>query len=110
MINKTKLHGVCGSGRDYAITPDLTVLPCSSLAVKGLPLESFKNEEEIFDYYKEFIDKLKWEIDLFPECKNCHFKKKKQCQGSCLVYKFLQAKKLNKLTAKDLKLFNKKEL
>ena len=110
LINKTKLHGVCGAGRDYAITPDLTVLPCSSLAVNGPSLKSFKNEEEIFDYYKEFIDKLKWEVDLFPECKDCDFRKKKQCQGSCLVYKLLKAKKLHKLTSKELKLLKKKEL
>ena len=109
LIDKTKLHGVCGAGRDYAITPDLTVFPCSMLAVNGPSLQSFKNEEEIFDYYRDFIDKLKWEIDLFPECKNCSFRKKKQCQGSCLVYKFLQAKKLKNLTTKELKLFGKKE-
>ncbi len=106
LTKNIKLHGVCSVGKNYAITPNLTVLPCSALAVEGPSLETFKNEEEIFDYYKDFIDKLKWEIDLFPECKNCDFKKKKECQGSCLIYKFLQAKSSGKLTDKDLKLLS----
>ena len=104
LAKNSRLHGVCSSGKDYAITPNLTVLPCSALAIEGPSLETFKNGEEIFEYYKDFINKLKWEIDLFPECKDCDFKKKKECQGSCLIYKFLQAKDSGKLTDKDLRL------
>ena len=104
LTKNSNLHGVCGSGKDYAITPDLTVLPCSALAIKGPCLKTFKSRKEIFDYYKDFINKLKWEIDLFPECKDCDFRKRKECQGSCLIYKFLQLKSSGRLTGEDLKL------
>lgn len=107
LVKNSGLHGVCRSGEEiYSITPNLTVLPCSALAIEGPHLDSFKDEKEIFNYYKEIIDKLKWEIDLFPQCRDCIFKKNKQCQGSCLIYKFLQAKNSKKLTNKDLKLLN----
>ena len=78
LIKNTGLGGVCKAGSNYAITPDLTVLPCIVFALKGPHLNSFKNEKEIIDYYKKPLDKLRWEIDLFPECKNCLFKKNKQ--------------------------------
>jgi len=94
LIKNVGLSGICGAGRNYAITPDLTILPCVAFALEGPHLNSFKNEKEIIDYYKKPLDKLRWETDLFSECKNCLFKKNKQCQGSCLAYKFLQVKNL----------------
>ena len=104
LIDNNGLRGTCDIERTYTITPNLTVLPCSALAIEGPSLLSFKKEEEIFEYYKNFTDKLKWEINLFPECKNCDFKKRKECQGSCLIYKFLQLKSSGKLTDEDFKL------
>jgi len=104
LIKNSKLDGVCKSGEYCAITPNMTVLPCSALAIEGPSLDKFKNQKEITDYYKEIIDKLRWEIDLFPQCKDCLFKKNKQCQGACLIYKFLQAKNSGELTNEDLKL------
>jgi len=92
LIKNVGLSGICSAGKNYAITPDLTILPCIVFALKGRHLNSFKNEKEIIDYYKKPLNKLRWETDLFPECKNCLFKKNKQCQGSCLAYKFLQIK------------------
>jgi len=92
LIENAGLSGTCGAGTSYAITPDLTILPCIVFAFKGRHLNSFENEKEIIDYYKEPLDKLRWEINLFPECKNCLFKKNKQCQGSCLAYKYLRIK------------------
>ncbi len=98
-----ELHGTCSSGKDGGvITPSLTVLPCSALAIEGPLLTTFKDSKEISDYYKKIIEKLKWEIDLFPKCKNCLFKKNKQCQGGCLTYKFLQARDSGKLTKREL--------
>lgn len=94
LVKSIGLSGICGAGRNYAITPDLAVLPCIAFALKGPHLDSFENEKEIIDYYEKTLNKLRWEIDLFPECKNCLFKKNKQCQGSCLAYKFLQIKNL----------------
>jgi len=89
LVKNVGLSGVCGAGKNYAITPDLTVLPCVVFAFKERHLNSFKNEKEIIDYYKKPLNELRWETDLFPECKNCLFKKNKQCQGSCLAYKLL---------------------
>jgi len=93
LIENIGLRGTCGAGKNYVITPDLTVFPCVALITKGSNLKNFKNEREIITYYDQFINKLKWEIDLFPECKNCSFKKNKQCQGACLSYKYFQNKK-----------------
>ncbi len=93
LIKNIGLRGICGAGKSsYAITPAKTLLPCIALGIEGPPLDTFKSEKEIIDYYKKLLDKLRWEIDLFPECKDCLFKKRKQCHGSCLVYKFLQIK------------------
>ena len=95
LVKNVGLSGLCGAGRtNYGITPDLTVLPCVVFAFKGRHLSSFKNEKEVIDYYKEPFDKLRWEVDLFPECKNCLFRKNRQCQGACLAYKYLQTKNL----------------
>lgn len=70
LTKHSRLHGVCGAGRCCVISPNLTVLPCSVLALEGLLFSVFKNQKEITNYYKEIIDKLKWEIDLFPQCKD----------------------------------------
>lgn len=103
LTKHSKLHGVCGAGKCCVITPNLTVFPCSALAIEGPPLDMFKSQEKITDYYKEIIEKLKWEIDLFPECKECSFKRNKQCHGSCLSYKLLQAKDPVKLINENSK-------
>ncbi len=107
LVKNNNLHGVCSTGKGCVITPNLTILPCSALAIEGPSLETFKNKKEIFDYYKKVIDRLKWEIDLFPQCKDCIFKKNKQCQGGCLIYKFLQIGDSIKLTDRDFKLPSK---
>jgi len=104
LIKNSGLHSICWIGERCIVTPDLTILPCPLLAMEGPSLRKFKNQEEITNYYKDFISMLKWKTNLFPECEDCTFRKTKQCQGGCLIYKFLQAKNLGKLTDEDLKL------
>jgi len=94
LIKNAKLNGVCGAGKNYMITPDLTIFPCVGLITNGSNLKNFKNEKEVINYYQQFVDKLKWEVDLFPECKNCLLKKNKQCQGACLSYKHFRTEKI----------------
>ncbi|XOB46834.1 MAG: radical SAM protein [Candidatus Nealsonbacteria bacterium] len=103
LMKNSDFHSICWIGERCIVTPDLTILPCPLLAVEGPSLKKFKNQKEITNYYKDVVNRLKWEIDLFPQCKDCVFKKNKQCQGGCLIYKFLQAKNLGKLTDKDLR-------
>jgi radical SAM protein with 4Fe4S-binding SPASM domain len=97
LTKNSNLNGLCKAGENPLITPNMTVLPCSPLTIEGPSLSRFKNQKEIVNYYKEIIEKLRWDIDLFPQCKNCLFKKNKQCQGGCLVYKFFQAQDSMKL-------------
>jgi len=103
LIKNSDFHSICWIGERCIVTPDLTILPCPLLVMEGPSLKKFKNQKEITNYYKDVVNRLKWEIDLFPQCKDCVFKKNKQCQGSCLIYKFLQAKDSGKLTDKDLR-------
>ncbi|UZE93291.1 MAG: radical SAM protein [Candidatus Nealsonbacteria bacterium] len=90
LMKNSGFHSICWTGEGCVVTPDLTILPCLLLAVEGPSLKKFKNQKEITNYYKDVVNRLKWEIDFFPQCKDCVFKKNKQCQGGCLIYKFLQ--------------------
>lgn len=101
LIKNSDFHSICWIGERCIVTPNLTILPCPILAVEGPSLKKFKDQEEITNYYKDVVNRLKWEINLFSQCQDCTFKKTRQCQGGCLIYKFLQAKNSGKLTDKD---------
>ncbi|MBD3155372.1 MAG: radical SAM protein [Candidatus Aenigmarchaeota archaeon] len=86
---EANLFGECGSGRLYAINPDLSVVPCV-IFQESLPkvfLTDFENEKELVEHLEKFTSSLKWEKYLFEECKTCVFNHRKLCQGSCLTYK-----------------------
>lgn len=103
LVRNSNLRGVCWAEENYAITPDLTVLPCVGLAIEGPSLNTFKSEKEITVFFKKIINELQWEVNLFPQCKDCVFKKNKQCQAGCLTRKLLQVKDAVKLTDRNLK-------
>lgn len=85
---KAELHGKCSAGIDFiTINPDMSVYACSPSMVKGPKLNSFATLNQVYDYFRKDIEGLRWSTFLFPQCKTCLYKIRKECQGGCLCYK-----------------------
>lgn len=81
-----RFSGLCSPACD--INPDLSVyrcLPMSSIKASNILL--FQDMKTLISYFDAKTDELKWATESFPECKNCKYKLRKQCQGGCLAVK-----------------------
>ena len=88
VIDKYYNYSVCDMG-PFVVNPDLTILPCNSLFIKGPSVLSFKNVHKIFDHYRNDIESLSWK-HLDRKCKNCEYFINHSCQGGCLVNKIVK--------------------
>jgi radical SAM protein with 4Fe4S-binding SPASM domain len=69
------------------INPDLSIAYCEGCFVKGKkPLTKYRNPQEIFNEFRDVVDKVRW-IPLYEDCLECGFYKKKICHGTCLANK-----------------------
>ena len=94
-IKKYKKNAIkfkCYVGRDgdytarLVVNPDLSVMGCYGVSIRGPALTSFKNIREISDYYKGHYIRLR-KIPLAQECINCPDFLNDICQGGCLTEK-----------------------
>ena len=66
------------------VNPDLSVFGCFHIFTKAKNIFDFNDLRQLFEYFHEPINKLKWERPLFPGCKDCELFNNKICQGACL--------------------------
>lgn len=92
MRRKSNLMGTCNpSSSVYVINPDLSIFPCTTLLLeksKTINLSNICTEKDIFNFYKDIIEKLQWKLNIYKKCNSCKFFRRKQCHGSCLAYKY----------------------
>jgi len=88
--NAIKFKCYIGKGGDYSarsiVNPDLSVLGCYGVPIKGPQLTSFKSIRELSDYYKGHFIRLR-KIPLKQECLDCKDFLHDICQGGCLSEK-----------------------
>jgi MoaA/NifB/PqqE/SkfB family radical SAM enzyme len=88
--NAIKFKCYIGRGGDYSarsiVNPDLSVLGCYGVPIKGPLLTSFKSIRELSDYYKGHFMRLR-KIPLKQECLGCKDFLNDICQGGCLSEK-----------------------
>jgi len=88
--NAIKFKCYIGKDGDYAarsiVNPDLSVMGCYGVPIKGPVLTSFKSTRELSDYYKGHYIRLR-KTPLMPECINCQDFLNDICQGGCLTEK-----------------------
>lgn len=94
-LKRYKKNGIkfkCHVGRDgdYAarlnVNPDLTVMGCYGVPIRGPAVNSFKDYKELSQYYKDDFIRLR-KIPAVPECINCKEFIADVCQGGCLSEK-----------------------
>jgi MoaA/NifB/PqqE/SkfB family radical SAM enzyme len=88
--NAIKFKCYVGKDGDYAarliINPDLSVMGCYGVPIKGPLLTSFKGTRELSDYYKGHFIRLR-KTPLVQECLGCKDFLNDICQGGCLSEK-----------------------
>lgn len=88
----TREHNICS--KNFCCMPmdvrtNLDVTRCFPFFEKyRLNLKDYNNIDELKQYFSENIDKYRFEIPTFKECKDCNLFKNKLCQCGCLTYKF----------------------
>lgn len=91
-IQKYKKNGIkykCYVGRndDYAarvnIQPDMSVMACYGVPIRGPKVTSFKSYQELSEYYKDSFIKLR-KIPAMSKCQTCPEYLNNVCQGGCL--------------------------
>jgi len=81
-------YSACSSGLSAVIVnPDLSIFPCVSLFFRGPKITTLQGSSDVRKYYSKMITKLKWEKDVYLECKKCIWKIRLKCQGVCLGHK-----------------------
>jgi MoaA/NifB/PqqE/SkfB family radical SAM enzyme len=94
-IEKYKKNAIkfkCYVGRygDYTarlnVNPDLSVMGCYGVTIKGPALTSFKNIKQVSDYYKGHYVRLR-KTPLVQKCIKCPELLNDVCQGGCLTEK-----------------------
>jgi len=83
--NIKNMIGVCGPAMD--INPDLSMYNCLAYNLKIKNIFEFSSLKEIEQYFLEKTRKLRWETPTLPECEECEYWLKKECQGGCLGLK-----------------------
>jgi MoaA/NifB/PqqE/SkfB family radical SAM enzyme len=88
--NAIKFKCYVGKDGDYTarliVNPDLSVMGCYGVPIRGPELTSFKDIGELSDYYKGHYIRLR-KIPLAPECLSCQDYLNDICQGGCLSEK-----------------------
>lgn len=85
-----KLLGACRPGQNmYAVNPDLSVFPCLPFIINAPKIINFENEDELLKYFSNMINYIKWKVTTFDKCSECKYFIRKQCQGGCLMHKFI---------------------
>ena len=88
--NAIKFKCYIGKNGDYAarlvVNPDLSIMGCYGVPIKGPAITSFKSIKDLSDYYKGHYIRLR-KIPLTQECVNCPDYLNDICQGGCLSEK-----------------------
>ncbi len=88
--NAIKFKCYVGKGGDYTarliVNPDLSVMGCYGVPIKGPEITSFKDIKELSEYYKGHYVRLR-KTPLTQECINCQDFSNDICQGGCLSEK-----------------------
>ena len=85
---------------------DLRVYHCREMAdFPGAPLTSFKNMDQLRDYFFRRHSDLQWDYRFFPECPPCPSLRFANCQGPCMGSKArrltAEAERLKEVVASD---------
>lgn len=71
------------------VNPDLTIIPCIGLPIKGPKLFEFKTLEDAGGHYKETIYRLQRQ-PFFDKCAACSLYHGGTCIGGCLAYRMYE--------------------
>lgn len=66
------------------VNPDLSVFACFHVFKKAPSLIEFSSIDKLNEYFKDYIEMMKWENFLYEKCKTCNYFKNKTCQGGCI--------------------------